>query len=58
MPHTPNVGLWSLAHRKYGPLSTFLTFEDAQQTMADVIRDEPDWTDDLRVVPFRFGIEK
>ncbi|HYM64410.1 MAG TPA: hypothetical protein VES61_06995 [Gaiellaceae bacterium] len=39
-------------------MSTFLTSEDAQQVMADVIRDEPDWANDLRVVPFQFGVEE
>jgi len=56
MAPPPNGQLWSLVHRKYGPLSTFAKFEDAQQTMADVIRDEPGWANELCVEPVQLRV--
>ena len=46
--------LWSLVHREYGPLDAFLTREEAEQALRDVVRDEPGWANDLSVEPFSF----
>jgi hypothetical protein len=46
--------LWSLVHREYGPIQTFIIREEAERKLADVLRDEPDWADKLSVEPSTF----
>lgn len=46
--------LWSLVHRDSGPIQTFLTRDEAERELEDVLRDEPDWADKLSVEPFSF----
>ena len=46
--------LWSLVHREYGPIQTFLTREEAERTLEDMLRDEPGWAEKLSVEPFCF----
>ena len=41
--------LWSLVHREFGPIQTFLTREAAERELEDVLRDEPGWAEKLRV---------
>jgi hypothetical protein len=48
----PAVTLYSLVHREEGSLSTNLSEEEAQRELEAVLRDEPDWVDDLNVGRF------
>lgn len=41
-----------------GPIQTFLTCEPAERELEDVLRDEPSWSEKLRVEPFNFRVEK
>ena len=46
---------WPISTRSFtarpAPFSTFTTREEAEAELAAVLRDEPDWLPDLRVVP-------
>jgi hypothetical protein len=44
--------LYSLIHVDHGPVSTFLTREEAEQELADVLGDEPMWAGDVCVEGF------
>ena len=46
--------LWSLVHRDFGPISTFVTREAAEEDLAAVLRDEPSWSEDLGVERYEF----
>jgi hypothetical protein len=48
--------LYSLVHREAGRLGTFLSRGEAEAARDDVLRDEPDWIEDLTVEPFDFII--
>jgi hypothetical protein len=50
--------LWSPVHQEFGPIQTFLTREEAERELADVLCDEPDWAAKLRVKPFSFRVER
>ena len=44
--------LYSLVRRETGPVSTFLTREEAEAELEAVLEDEPAWFPDLWVEPF------
>ncbi len=44
--------LYAVVHREAGPLLTFTSREEARRELADVLRDEPTWAEDLWVEPF------
>jgi hypothetical protein len=48
------AALYSLVHREEGPISTYLTKAKAERELEAVLRDEPDWADDLYIEPFEF----
>ena len=48
--------LYSLVHRETGPVSTFLTGEEAEAELEAVLEDEPAWLPDLRVEPFELVV--
>ena len=39
--------LYSLVHREFGPISTFATQAEPQRDLEAVLRDEPDWAEEL-----------
>jgi hypothetical protein len=49
--------LYVLAHRDYGPISTFLSREEADGELARVFGDEPTWVCTMRVEPFALVVE-
>jgi hypothetical protein len=51
------VALYSLVHRESGPVATYATEEQAQRTLEAVLRDEPDWVDDIYVEAFEFVVQ-
>jgi hypothetical protein len=48
--------LWVLAHVEYGPISTFLTREEADHELERVFGDEPTWVGTLSVEPFELVV--
>ena len=48
--------LYSLMHREAGPLATFTTPAEAEEELAAVLEDEPDWRPDLWVEPFELVV--
>ncbi len=44
--------LYALVHREAGPVSTFLTLEEAEEELERVFGDEPTWPGELSVEPF------
>ena len=44
--------LYSLVHREVGPVSTFLTKQEATEALLRVLDDEPSWRADMTVEPF------
>jgi hypothetical protein len=44
--------LYSLVHGDAGPVATFTTEAEAQRELEAVLRDEPDWIEDLSIEPF------
>ena len=50
------VALYSLVHRASGPVATYATEEEAQRDLEAVLRDEPDWADDLYIEPIEFAV--
>jgi len=49
--------LYSLIHVEDGPITTFVTREEAERELADVLRDEPGWAIDLWIEPFEFVVD-
>lgn len=43
---------WVLAHVEHGPISTFLTREEAERELERVFGDEPTWVGTLKLQPF------
>ena len=41
--------LYAVMHRTAGPLATSATPSDAARELVRIVRDEPDWLDDLRL---------
>jgi len=50
------VDLYSLVHHEAGPVSTFLTREEAEAELEAVLEDEPDGLPDLWVEPFELVV--
>jgi hypothetical protein len=50
------VALYSLVHRVGGPVATYATEAEAQRGLEAVLRDEPDWVDDVWIEPFEFVV--
>ena len=50
--------LWSVMHRELGPVCTLLTRKEAELALAEMLRDEPGWADELSVEPFSFRVAK
>jgi hypothetical protein len=48
--------IYVLVHRKYGPISTFLTLGEAKAGLNRVLQDEPTWTGDFTIEPFRLEV--
>ena len=48
------MALYSLVHRETGPVATYATKEEAQRELEAVLRDEPDWADDIYIEQFEF----
>jgi len=48
------TAFWSVVHGEFGPIQTFLTREEAERTLEDMLRDEPGWAGKLSVEPFCF----
>ena len=55
-PHVPD--LYALVHREAGPVKTYLNIYDAMKAMQEVLRDEPDWWQDVWAEPFHFVVEE
>ncbi|HEX2111538.1 MAG TPA: hypothetical protein VHF67_08285 [Gaiellaceae bacterium] len=49
--------LYVLAHRDFGPISTFLTREQAENELKRVFGNEPTWVGKLIVEPFELVVE-
>ena len=46
---------WCLLHSELGePIETFLTREEAEHALQEVLDDAPQWTDVMHVEPFSF----
>lgn len=50
--------LYSLVHRDDGAISTFMSREEAEQALRNVLADEPSWADQLRVESFEFLVDE
>jgi hypothetical protein len=49
--------LYVLAHRDYGPITTFVSREAAEEELERVFGDEPTWVGTLTVEPFELVVE-
>jgi hypothetical protein len=49
--------LYVLAHRDYGPITTFVSREAAEKELERVFGDEPTWVGTLTVEPFELVVE-
>ena len=54
--NTDVADLYTLVHRRAGPLATFLTLFEAKHELYEVLRDEPEWEGDVWVEPFEFVV--
>lgn len=52
------MALYSLVHREAGPVCTYSTRELAQRDLEAVLRDEPDWKDDISIEVFEFVLQE
>jgi len=50
------VALYSLVHREGGPVATYNSEAQARRSLEAVLRDEPDWVDDIWIEPFEFRV--
>jgi hypothetical protein len=53
---SPAVTFYSPCHRENGPVATYETEEEARRDLEAVLRDEPDWVDQMFIEPFDFVV--
>ena len=51
-PVTDMADLYSVMHRRAGPVATFTTYEAAELELEDLLHEEPTWIAELWIEPF------